>query len=68
MREISAESVHQRKAQRGHISALHLWRPRLRIIRDPISKLNLEMLYRQVQYLVEEEDRSRQGIVVQEVP
>ncbi|HDH57201.1 MAG TPA: DUF3883 domain-containing protein [Bacteroidetes bacterium] len=30
--------------------------PRLRIIQDPISKLNPEMLYRQVQYFVEESD------------
>ena len=30
--------------------------PRLHIIQDPISKLNPEMLYRQVQYFVEESD------------
>ncbi len=30
--------------------------PRLRIIQDPIPKLHPEMLYRQVQYLVEEKD------------
>ena len=36
-------------------------RPRLRIIRDPISKLTPEMLYRQVQYIVEEHDWAKQG-------
>ena len=36
-------------------------RPRLRIIQDPISKLNPEMLYRQVQFLVEEDDWAQQG-------
>ena len=36
-------------------------RPRLRIIQDPISKLKLEMLYRQIQYLVEEGDWAQQG-------
>jgi HSP20 family molecular chaperone IbpA len=36
-------------------------KPRLRIIQDPISKLNPEMLYRQVQYLVEEADWSHNG-------
>lgn len=36
-------------------------RPRLRIIQDPISKLSPEMLYRQVQYLVEEDDWAEQG-------
>jgi len=36
-------------------------RPRLRIIQDPISRLNPEMLYRQIQYLVEEGDWTRQG-------
>ena len=35
--------------------------PRLRIIQDPISKLNPEALYRQIQYLVEEDDWVRQG-------
>lgn len=35
--------------------------PRLRIIQDPISKLNPEMLYRQVQFLVEENDWARKG-------
>ena len=34
---------------------------RLRIIQDPFSKLTPEMLYRQVQYLVEEDDWARQG-------
>jgi len=36
-------------------------RPRLRIIQDPISKLTPEMLYRQVQFLVEESDWGQQG-------
>ena len=31
-------------------------RPKLRIIQDPICKLSPEMLYRQVQFLVEESD------------
>ena len=35
--------------------------PRLRVIRDPISHLNPEMLYRQVQFLVEEADWASQG-------
>ncbi len=36
-------------------------KPRLRIIRDPIPKLNPEMLYRQVQFMVEEGDWSSRG-------
>jgi superfamily II DNA or RNA helicase len=36
-------------------------RPRLRIIQDPISKLNPEMLYRQIQYLVDESDWASKG-------
>lgn len=36
-------------------------RPRLRTIQDPISKLNPEMLYRNIQYVVEEGDWGRQG-------
>lgn len=36
-------------------------RPRLRIIQDPIANLNPEMLYRQIQYIVEERDWSGQG-------
>jgi hypothetical protein len=36
-------------------------RPRLRIIQDPVPKLNPAMLYQQVQYLVEEADWGRQG-------
>jgi hypothetical protein len=35
--------------------------PRLHIIQDPIPKLNPEMLYRQVQFLVEEADWAGQG-------
>jgi hypothetical protein len=40
-------------------------RPRSRIIQDPISRLNPEMLYQQIQYLVEEGDWAQQG---EEVP
>jgi superfamily II DNA or RNA helicase len=36
-------------------------RPRLRIIQDPISRLNPEMLYRQIQYVVQEGDWAQQG-------
>ena len=36
-------------------------KPRLRIIQDPFSKLNPEMLYRQVQYFVEEKDWACKG-------
>jgi len=36
-------------------------RPRLRIIEDPIPKLNPEMLYRQVQFVVAESDWGAQG-------
>ena len=39
--------------------------PKLRIIQDPISKLAPEMLYRQVQFLVEESDWGGHG---EEVP
>ena len=35
--------------------------PRLRVIQDPISHLNPEMLYRQVQFLVQESDWSSRG-------
>ena len=35
--------------------------PRLRIIQDPITKLNPEMLYRQVQFIVAEKDWSNKG-------
>ncbi len=35
--------------------------PRLRIIQDPISRLNPEMLYRQIQYVVQEGDWNAQG-------
>jgi superfamily II DNA or RNA helicase len=34
-------------------------RPRLRIIQDPISRLNPEVLYRQIQYLVAQDDWER---------
>lgn len=36
-------------------------RPKLRIIKNPISKLSPEMLYRQIQYLVKEDDWGQQG-------
>jgi predicted AAA+ superfamily ATPase len=36
-------------------------RPRLRIIQDPISRLNPEMLYRQIQFVVEQDEWVRQG-------
>ena len=36
-------------------------RPTLRIIQDPISKLSPEMLYRQVQFLVQQSDWATQG-------
>ena len=36
-------------------------RPHLRVIQYPIAKLTPEMLYRQVQYLVEEADWSERG-------
>jgi superfamily II DNA or RNA helicase len=42
-------------------------RPRLRIIQDPIPKLHPKMLYRQVQFLVEEPDWSCQGETIAEV-
>jgi hypothetical protein len=35
--------------------------PKLRLIQNPISKLNPEMLYRQVQFIVEESDWIKQG-------
>ncbi|MEJ5376510.1 MAG: hypothetical protein WHX93_08020 [bacterium] len=35
--------------------------PRLRIIQDPISRLNPEMLYRQIQYVVHEGEWNAQG-------
>ena len=36
-------------------------RPRLRVIQDPISRLKPEMLYRQIQFVVEEGDWAQQG-------
>jgi len=36
-------------------------KPRLRTIQDPISRLHLEVLFRQVQYMVSEDDWSAQG-------
>jgi hypothetical protein len=41
--------------------------PKLRIIQDPISKLNPEMLYRQVQFLVEESDWIKHGEEVERI-
>jgi len=40
-------------------------RPRLRIIQDPLSRLHPEMLYRNVQFFVEESDWSEQGTEAQ---
>jgi superfamily II DNA or RNA helicase len=40
-------------------------RPRLRIIQDPISRLNPEILYRQIQYIVAEDDWAKQGTLVE---
>jgi len=42
-------------------------KPRLRVIQDPIAKLTPEMLYRQVQFLVEERDWSGKGDEVEVV-
>jgi hypothetical protein len=42
-------------------------RPKLRIIQDPISKLTPEMLYRQVQFLVEESDWAAHGEEVEQI-
>ncbi len=39
-------------------------RPKLHIIQDPISKLNPEVLYRQVQFVVEESDWTNKGIEI----
>ena len=36
-------------------------RPRLRVVQDPVSKLSPGMLYRQIQYPVEESDRAGHG-------
>jgi len=41
-------------------------RPRLRVIQNPISKLKPEMLFRQIQYLVEEGDWATKGEEVAE--
>jgi len=41
-------------------------RPRLRVIQDPISKIKPEMLFRQIQYLVEEGDWATKGEEVAE--
>jgi len=43
-------------------------KPRLRIIQDPIAKLNPEMLYRQVQFLVQEADWKAEGQEVEAQP
>jgi hypothetical protein len=61
IREISAETVRDKSLRHGHASTLH----KLRIIQDPNSRLKPEMLYRQIQYLVQEDDWSHQG---EEVP
>jgi len=43
-------------------------RPKLRMIQGPISKLNPEMLYRQVQFLVEEHDWVQRGEEIEVIP
>jgi len=43
-------------------------RPRLHIIQDPMNRLTPEMLYRQVQYLVDERDWQRQGEEIRDLP
>jgi hypothetical protein len=43
-------------------------RPCMRVIQDPIPKLSLEMLYRQVQFLIEEQDWSGKGDEVEIAP
>jgi len=42
--------------------------PRLRIIHDPMAQLTPEMLYRQVQWLVQDADWSRKGEEVVALP
>lgn len=42
-------------------------RPRLRIIQDPMSKLNAELLYRHVQYVVQEADWTSQGEAITQI-
>ena len=42
--------------------------PRLRIINDPIAKLNPELLYRQIQFLINEEDWTGQGEEILQTP
>jgi hypothetical protein len=42
-------------------------RPHLRIMQDPIGRLSPEMLYRQVQFLVEKSDWSAHGDEVVQV-
>jgi len=42
--------------------------PRLRIIQNPMAQLTPEMLYRQVQYLVEENDWRQKGEEVHDLP
>jgi hypothetical protein len=36
-------------------------KPRLRLIQDPVPKLNLEEVYRQVQFMVDENDWRQHG-------
>ena len=43
-------------------------RPRLRIIQNPMAQLTPQMLYRQVQYLVSENDWQQRGEEVHDVP
>ena len=42
--------------------------PRLHIIQNPMAQLTPEMLYRQVQYLVDEQDWQQKGETVHDVP
>jgi len=50
------------------VTFCHQERPRLHIIRDPMSRLTPEMLYRQVQYLVDERDWQQQGEEIHDLP
>lgn len=43
-------------------------RPRLRIIQNPMTQLNPEQLYRQVQYLVDEREWQQKGEEIDELP
>lgn len=69
IQEISAESVQDKSLRHGPISTLHLWLGAMAAVahyQELISKLNLEMLCRQIQYLIEENDSAKQGEIVVE--